>query len=778
MPSNNTNMIVKVPKNGALDIDPPIHPVVPSYYAQPDPGSEGIPWRQILRILRKHWKASLTFALVVELALGLLVFSLPNTYQAQATLEVDPPSSIGSTLSGDASSASPEQQDYLDTQSEILQSDDLALGTIKAMHLDHNPTFLSQTWIQKLTARAAAWIPRKHAKGNQIDNEKLLKIWHDGLSVAQVKDSRLLAVAYESRDAQLSEAVVHTLLQRYLDEAHRSKYEATLKAAQSVAPELNALRQSVDQSNRAMLTFQNSHVGVELGSATPMNPDGTDGVASAANSNPVATQVAELNEQLVQAIGDRLQQESYMKLIAEGKNDALPQMKDNALIQGITAHLVDSRAQLAQALAIYGGNNPKVRELQEQTTELSKQLNAERDRIASQIQATYASAKTREQLIREKLAQMNGPLHQSNADVLRYDALKRQAEANANLYTTLSTEIKQMAISGSLATNNIHITDPALVPQKPYAPHRFRILGIGMVFGLVGGMGLAFIAEGMDDTISTVDDIRRWSRLPALALVPQIGVFRRNGRSLATNGGKRLKRPTLAIQARGLKFLTDTPHSAEAEAIRNLETSVRLSVASGERPVQTVLITSAFPGEGKTTVAVNLAIALARHGKTCLVDADFRRPVITSSFGLSLRPGLKDLLSKRVTMQDVCQPHPEVPNLIVLGIGLRRSDIPEIATSRPMRELLGDLRNNFEYIVLDSPPVIPFSEARWLSTQADQSVLVARCSATTRRALLWSLEILAELDAPVLGVVLNGVDLDAEYYAYGVNDYNSYYAAR
>ena len=150
-----------------------------------------------------------------------------------------------------------------------------------------------------------------------------------------------------------------------------------------------------------------------------------------------------------------------MKQIRQGNVDALPQMKDNVLIQGLTTRLVDSRAELAQALAVYGGNNPQVRKLEQQTDELTKQLDGERNRIASQIQSAYASAQNREQLIRNTLSGMKGELNQSNADVVQYDSLKREADSSANLYTTLSSRMKELAMSGSLSSSNIRVLDEA-----------------------------------------------------------------------------------------------------------------------------------------------------------------------------------------------------------------------------------------------------------------------------------------------------------------------------
>jgi capsular exopolysaccharide synthesis family protein len=236
-----------------------------------------------------------------------------------------------------------------------------------------------------------------------------------------------------------------------------------------------------------------------------------------------------------------------------------------------------------------------------------------------------------------------------------------------------------------------------------------------------------------------------------------------------------MKQSMGAIRLNGLKFLTENPNSPEAEAIRNLETSIRIPCSSLSHGVQTILVTSALPGEGKTTVATNLALALSRHGKTCLIDGDFRHPSITSSFGLTARVGLQDLLTSPTnSLDESIKPVPEVPNLTVLGVGARIPNSLECLTSPRMTDLVSELRTRFEYIVLDSPPVIPFSEGRWLSTLSDASILVVRCDCTARSAVTFSLDILEDLKANVLGVVLNGVDLKQEYYSYGMKNYDSY----
>jgi capsular exopolysaccharide synthesis family protein len=739
--------------------------------------TDGTLWRQAVRTLRKHWKSSLAFALILELAVGLLVFSMENSYEARAFLDIEPPSADAIGPGRDASRSN--TPGYLDTQTEILESDGLALSVVDQLHLDSNPIFMKQTLPQKSIAWLAGWFPTNRKTDKQRDTEKLVSIFRQGLTVGQVKGSQLVEVRYETRDPQLAAQIVNTTVDQYLDKAYRSRYEATLRTAESLSPRLADLQKSIKKSTDALLDFQKTHEGAQLGAGVPMASDGTTNTVSAASGNPVAVRVSELNQQLTQAMGERLQQESYLKQIKQGNVDALPQMKDNVLIQGLTTRLVDSRAQLAQALGVYGGNNPQVRKVQLQAEELNKQLDTERTRIARQIESAYSSAQNREQLIRNTLRGMKGELDQSNADVVQYDSLKREADANANLYTTLSSRTKELAMSGSLSSSNIRVLDEARAPLRPDGPHRLRILGVGAMFGILGGAILAFATENMSDTISSADDLRRWSGLPALALVPQIYTPGQSRHALSTGRSTRTLavKSMTAVRANGLKFLTENPNSPEADAIRNLETAIRIPIPSSGQLVQIVLITSALPGEGKTTVATNLALALARHGHTCLVDADFRHPSITPSFGLSQRAGLQDLLAiKENSIQDILKPLPEIPNLTVIGVGNRLPNALETLTSARMGDLMSELRRKFDYIVLDSPPVIHFSEGRWLSTLSDASILVARCDTTTRGAISWSLEILEELKATVLGVVLNGVDLNAEYYSYGMKDYASYAA--
>jgi succinoglycan biosynthesis transport protein ExoP len=762
----NQNTLTRIPKDAILEARPG-YGRYGNIARLEETENEGVEWHHIQRILRRHWKPSLGFLVGLEIILLLVVILLHDSYKSTATLEIAPASSQNVALK-DTSPITPTQQDYLDTQSEILRSDYLALKVIRDLNLDHNPTFYSPSLLGRAINRVkVVWTGSSKQASDEEKIDGLVKTFHEGSSVNQVKNSRLVEVAFESRNAQLSTSIVNDLVRLYLDDAHRSKYDSTLKAAESLAPELNELKNSVDKSNEALSEFQMKHEGAQLAGTLPQSGDASvDSMGQAIASNPVGVRVAQLNQQLTQSMGDRMQQESNIRSIEHGHYDVLPQMKDSLLIQELTQKRVDSRAQLAQALAVYGSNNPQVRKLQQQTDELNTQLNAERERIVEQIKNSYKSAKVREDLLRKSLRDLKGQLDLSNADAVRFDLLRREAQAQSNLYIATSSRIKELAVSGSLAANNIRVLGDARLPFKPSGPHRFQILGAGILLGMIGGVVLAFVSEGMDDKISTLAEVERISGMSPLGLLPA-SERRLRGAFAGGNGNRILGKTQIGgYSVPVLQFLKEKPNSPEAEAIRSLETAIRVSAQMRETPVKTLLVTSGFPGEGKTTVATNLAAALSKHYKTCLIDADLRHPVITNTYGLKRQIGLQDALVKPELIDELNATAEKIPSLTVLGSGGAIPDAIDKMTSDAMAKLLERLKGRFDYIVIDSPPVIPFAESRWLSALADGIVVVARASSTTRRALTWTMNILGDVQPQVLGVVLNGVDISVDYEGY------------
>jgi capsular exopolysaccharide synthesis family protein len=274
---------------------------------------------------------------------------------------------------------------------------------------------------------------------------------------------------------------------------------------------------------------------------------------------------------------------------------------------------------------------------------------------------------------------------------------------------------------------------------------------------LIGGLAVAFIKEGMEDRIHTTEDIRNWTGFSSVIVVPEI----ERPAKLQMQKALPAVQPFNTLDSRGC-LLLNTPNSPELEAINALRTLILL--AQPEAKHRIFLVTSPLPGDGKTTMATNLALSLSKLGRTCLIDADLRRPRVAKAFQLIPGPGLADLLRGSASLEEVLQQVRSTERLSVISSWTPSSDAAELVSADSMANLLVQLRSMFDYVVLDTPPVLPYAESRDLSAMVDGIILVGRAAVTPRAAMGRTTELLNEINsAPVLSVVLNGADLGSDY---------------
>jgi len=719
---------------------------------------DNLQWKRFIRTLQKQWRTIARFVAIFVVVLAAIVFFMTNTYEALARIEIAPPATPEAvSLSQQPEQVSSASTDYFQTQLEILKGDGLALSVIHNLHLEDNPEIAGQQHLFPMWTKVKAMLG---FKSDPITLGEMVKNFEDRLSVNQVHNSELVEIGFASKSPQLSAEVTNNLIDTYMERARRSEYDATMAAAGALSGELNGLKEAVAKANEDLTNYQAEHGIVDTGAV-----DGADGTLQGGPQSPIAARVVDLNRQLTQAEADRLNDESYLKMIQSGDTASLPQMRDNVVLQDLEKHLAESRADLSQALAVYGEKNPIVLKLRNETNELQTQTDLERQRILSQVKTAYSAATAHENLLRNTLNDMKGNLDQADQSMVEYNLLKQEAASKANLYVTVSSRLKEIALSSSLFANNLRVVEHARVPESPARPNRLEIIALGFLFSLMAGCALAFVRENFDDTVASIEDVRDWTGLPCLGIVPRIGPA--NMPALRADA-KLLGQPRKALHGARSRFFIDRPGSPEAEAMHSLDTAIRLPVRAEGDPRQVLVIGSSFPSEGKTTIAMNLAMALSRHGSTCLVDADLRNPQVARSFGMSsLKGGLREVLGRSLNLDDALQVAPRLEKLMILPAGSSPQDPVELLASSQMRDLVAQLRNKFLYVIIDVPPVIPYADSRWLSCLADGVVLVARAGTTTRQAIGLSTEILRELRVPVLGVVLNGVDLKTEYYWYG-----------
>ncbi len=346
-----------------------------------------------------------------------------------------------------------------------------------------------------------------------------------------------------------------------------------------------------------------------------------------------------------------------------------------------------------------------------------------------------------------------------NESAIEYTLLKRDVDTNRELYEGLLQKLKEAGVAAGLKSNNFRIVDGARPPTAPIEPNIPRNLLFAAVLGLVSGVGLAFLLEGLDNTVRTTEQAQLISGVASLGMIP-LG-------SKSSREGPNPKRLVIASSKEAVELVTQVrPQSQMAESYRALRTSLLLSNIGA--PPKVIMVTSALPQEGKTTTSINTAVVLAQKGvRVLLIDADLRRPSIHKTLGMGPHSGLSNVLTGSTTVEQAITSSPILPNLFVLPSGTPPPNPAELLASANMRDLLNQLREQYDHVVIDTPPSLSVTDAVVLSPRADAVVLVIRSAQTTKQALRRSRDVLMQVNAKVVGVLLNAVDLSSpDYYYY------------
>jgi capsular exopolysaccharide synthesis family protein len=371
--------------------------------------------------------------------------------------------------------------------------------------------------------------------------------------------------------------------------------------------------------------------------------------------------------------------------------------------------------------------------------------------VAARAENDFRAAKNAEDLLRAAFERQKEEANKLNDSAVRYTIMKRDAESSRELYDGLLRKLKEAGVLAGLHSTNLVVVDPARTSAKPLRPSYAINLGLGLGVGLLGGIGLAFACEGLDSTIRTTEQVEAVAGLPAVGIIPD----------LAAGHAWRMRpanTPTVGCT------ILDSPSSHLAESYRALRTALLFS--NGDVPPRVILVTSALPQEGKTTASLNSAIALAYQGaKVLLIDADLRRPELHACLGVPAEPGLGELLTDKDGPPVEPRVCPKVSNLFLLPAGYRRPSPAEALGSERMRGLLNAFRECFDFVVIDTPPVLAVTDAVVLSKSADGVLLVVRSAETSVQALLRARDLLLRVNARIAGVLVNRANIhSSDYY--------------
>ena len=743
---------------GSEALEPIELPVFEKSHHLPYPylAEEESPLLRYWRILKKRrWTVLATLGIIFALTV-IATLKTTRLYEAISKVAVFPENQNVLGFK-DLEENSPDYQ-YdvaLETQAAILRSDALAMNVIEAMRLDQNPKFTTAT---RQLAKDAPLV----SSSMQPDPEQaaaLLGKFHSGLSVRLIPNSRLVEISYTHPDPRLASEIVNTLVRTFVEENFKTKYEAVTQTSDWLSTELADLQLKVQTSEEKLVRYQKEH--------------GILGVDE--KQNIVTAKLDELNRELTAAQTDRIQKESNNNLAANGVSPEFSKPSRegaSSMIEKLREKESELNTQYAQATTQFGTGYPKVVELNNQLKQLRAEIGAEQARMQQEIRDEYLAALQRENLLTTAFNQQKQEANQLNESSIEYSVLKRDADANRQLYQDLLQRLKEAGVSAGLRSSNIRVVDVARIPTIPIKPNVPRNIQLGLVLGLACGIGLAFVLESLDTSIRTIEEIRTISTLPALGTIPL--QFANNGSSR-----KRLKPVSVQTDDSELPALVTyaRPRSEAAEAYRSLRTSILLS--SFGAPPKVILVTSALPQEGKTTISANSALVLAqRGGRVLLIDADLRRPGIGRLFGFPARcGGLSTLLSGVDKVEDVMVRSTEVPNLWILPAGPVPPDPAELLGSTVMKDHIARWRSEFDHVIIDTPPCLSVTDSVVLSPEVDRLILVVRAKKTTKLALRQACEVLLQVNARVMGIVLNALTWDSAetYYYYGGRYSGPYY---
>ena len=702
--------------------------------------------REYLRVLiKRKW---LVIGCVVGIFAIVAIASLRQTpvYEAVGQIVVNKADSNLITFKDSMPVVDYYDQSDLDTEVRILQSDLLALQVIRQLNLDKRPEFGGHPEQKQ---------PNLVADPLQNDSNRtsgLLGAFRGNLHVALIPNTRIIEIHYNSTDPQMAANSVNTLAATYVEQNFKTKFESTMQASDWLSKQLVDLQMKVETSQEKLVRYQKEHeiLGIDD------------------KQNITTEKLDELNKEMTTAEFDRMQKEAVYRQTQSGDPEVVSAAiianaagggNGSSLLDKLREQQANLRIQVAELSTQLGPAYPKVAQLNSQLKEIDRAVQSEVNKAVEHLRGDYQAALQRETMLRESFEKQKQEANKLNESSIEYSLLKRDVDSNRTLYEGLLEKLKEAGVTAGLRSNNFRIINAARVPTAPSEPNIPRNLAFALVLGVISGVGLAFLLENMDNTVRTPEQAQAISGLPSLGMIP-LG-------SKSGNRGPSGARLTLTSSKEAVEMVTQVrPQSQMAESYRALRTSLLLSNLGA--PPKVVMVTSARPQEGKTTTSINTAIVLAQKGvRVLLIDADLRRPSVHKTLGMGPRSGLSNVLTGTATLAQTVTTSPVLPNLFILPAGSPPPNPAELLASAHMRDLLVELREQYDHIVIDTPPTLSVTDAVVLSPRADATILVIRSGQTTKQALRRSRDILMQVNAHVAGVLLNAVDLTSpDYYYY------------
>jgi len=713
-------------------------------------------------ILRRKWLIlSVVFASFITTLI--VSYSMQPLYKAKAKIEVSL-QAPRVTRFEDPLSSQVQSREFIQTQFKLLQSESLADRVIERLQLDTNPAFHPPakkqgeenvfTGIRQFFRNI--FKSSSDSKGQEQQGD--LKLAQLGLrkstesrliaslQVQPERDTTLISLAFTSPDAVVARDVLNALIQEFISWQVDKKIESSVSAKKQLEKQIDLARIQLEKAENNLNDFARKAGIVSLTS----------------NLNLIYSQLEEANKAYSAAQMERMNKESLYNQSRQG-TDSIPAILENQMIQKLRTDYMALTAEYKEANVTFKDDYPKIQTLKAKMQDIERQIKGEENRFLESIKTDYSTALKREEALQKDTESKKALAMQLNDRATQYKILEREVETNKQIHQSLFERSREVDARVGTELGSVQVVDYATQPLSPYTPNIPRNLLYALLAGMVGGVGLAFLLEYLDNTIKRIDEISDRFHLPVLGVLP-------------------------LIQAGELQDIANLvrsrPTSGFSEAIRTAKVSIQLS-SSFDRPPKLLLMTSTTAGEGKTTIAANLVQAFVPEERVLLIDADLRKPSLHMLFSPNgnggdpgaKRRGLSNYLTGTSGIDELIQ-ESGAENLQIIFAGPIPPNPAELLASNRMRKLLEEVDERYDRIIIDAPPATGFADALILGHYADGVILVCTLGQTHREALRIFRKNLLSVGGRLIGSIVNKLNISSHYggYYYKYYRYYRYYS--
>lgn len=700
-------------------------------------------------LVREHLGEILGLSFVVTLLATLVVFQMTPVYRSTALLLIENSKSKVLTLN-DLYDGQRDSMEAFNSQVQIMRSRPVAENVIRKLKLMDHPAMVSPRTNSWFAGWPPGWLPgwspnelaaTEAEIAERLSEDMLLK-FSSALTIEPVLKSQIVKVSFDSTDNELAAQVANAVVEAYVENDLEARSQMTQKASMWLMKRLEGLRKNLETSEQALQRYREKENIID-----------SKGVVLSGTGK----QFEEVSSYLAAARMRLAEAQSAYNQVKDHQGQSLKTLESiPAVLRDPTVHQMkqaysDATRVLTEYKSRYAPAHPKMIAAEAEQKSAHDALTRAVDAAVNGIIREYEMARSTAGAMYGAQAKTKAAIQDITRKEFQLSVLQRDVDSNKQLHDLFASHAKETEVSANLQSTAGRLVDPAVVMLSPLKPKKLLVIVIAAILSMLAGVILVFMRDYLDNSLHSVADVER--RLG-------VGVL----------GTLQICNPKVGYDVNPARTFLEDPNCAFSESVRTLRTAVLLSAI--DEPHRVVAVTSSVPGEGKTTVAINLSFALGQMKKVLIVDADLRRPNVGSAIGegMGQGPGLVDFLAGEATIEE-CIRNTSSPNVFVLPAGKRFNSPLELISSQKFGKTLDKLKDMFEVVVIDCPPLKPVSDSLVISRYANAVLYVVKSDVTPHQLVSAALKRLHDIDAPLLGVVLNLVDFQKAdrygHYSYG-----------